>query len=108
MSRLLWSGSSGYSGKIVAPGLSRYSLMAVEFDGFMVGLAPTSASVVSAMGSEKTVGYAKRGYSASIAVSGDTIDVSSVVYSSYSSDLGQPLTMSSGEGSTITKVWGIA
>ena len=82
--------------------------MAVEFDGFMVGLAPTSASVVSAMGSEKTVGYAKRGYSASIAVAGDTIDVSAVVYSSYSSDLGQPLTMSSGEGSTITKVWGIA
>ena len=82
--------------------------MAVEFDGFMVGLAPTSASVVSAMGSEKTVGYAKRGYSASIAVSGDTIDVSAVVYSSYSSDLDQPLTMSSGEGSTITKVWGIA
>lgn len=82
--------------------------MAVEFDGFMVGLAPTSASVVSAMGSEKEVGYNKRGYSASISISGDVISVSAVVYSSYSGALGQPLTLAAGDASTITRVWGIA
>ena len=106
--RLLWSGSSGYAGEIVAPGLSRYSLMAVEFENFMVGLAPTSASVVSAMGSEKRAGNDKRGYSAGINISGDVISVSAVVYSSYSGALGHPLTLNGGDASTITKVWGIA
>lgn len=53
--------------------------MAVEFENFMVALAPTSASVASAMGSEKEAGNNKRGYSASISISGDVISVSAVV-----------------------------
>ena len=108
VSQLLWSGSLRLGGTIQTPGVGRYKLLALEFEGEHVAVVRSDATYASFAGvASKGGGYSLRTVRCLLEIGEDSIKVSSLNYMNANSALGKPLTMNAGDATTLTRVWGI-